>query len=135
MTFPREIRSILHPFSDQTKISASLIPAYSLEEILAEKIRALAGQRRFAISRDVYDIHQLIRRGVGLSAVLPLLPLKFEAKRLHLEAWRIPDLEARRPQFESDWHRRLTYLVPRSEAVSFEDSWETVIQVMRVISK
>jgi predicted nucleotidyltransferase component of viral defense system len=106
-----------------------------LEEILAEKIRALAGQRRFAISRDVYDIHQLIKRGVVPAAVLPVLPRKFEAKGIQIDAVRVSDLEARRLQFETDWHRRLTYLLPRSQSASFEDAWETVLQVMQVIAK
>jgi predicted nucleotidyltransferase component of viral defense system len=135
LSFPSEARAIFHPFSDQAVIAAMPIPAYSLEETLAEKIRAIAGQRRFAISRDLYDIHELLKRGVDLSVVLPVLPMKFEAKGMKLEETRISDLEARRPEFEADWHRRLTYLVPRLQLVSFEDAWETVIRVLWLIAK
>jgi len=135
LTFPSETRTIIHPFSDQSVIAATSIPAYSLEEILAEKIRAIAGQRRFAISRDLYDIDQLLKHGVALSEVLPVLPAKYEAKGMKIEEVRVSDLEARRAQFEADWHRRLTYLLPRSQSVSFEDAWETVIQALRLIAK
>ncbi len=135
LSFPSESRSILHPFSDQAMIGATRISTYSLEEILAEKIRAIAGQRRFAISRDLYDIHQLLQQEVALSRVLPALPAKFEVKGMKIEEVRVSDLQARRPEFEADWHRRLTYLLPRSQSVSFEDAWETVIQALRLIAK
>ena len=135
LSFPSEARTILHPFSDQPLLAAIPIPTYSLEEILAEKIRAIAGQRRFAISRDLYDIHQLLKRSVDLSVVLPVLPMKFEAKGMKIEEVRVSNLEARRPEFETDWHHRLTYLMPRSQPVSFEEAWETVVQVMRLIGK
>lgn len=135
LSFPSETRSILHPFSDQAVIAATLITTYSLKEILAEKIRAIAGQRRFAISRDLYDIHQLLKHGVVLSEVLPVLPAKFETKGIKIEKVRVSNFEARRPEFEVDWHRRLTYLLPRSQSVSFEDAWETVIQALRLIAR
>ncbi|MDH7475741.1 MAG: nucleotidyl transferase AbiEii/AbiGii toxin family protein [Anaerolineae bacterium] len=135
LIFPCEARSILHPFSDQSQVAATLIPTYSLQEILAEKIRAIAGQRRFAISRDLYDIHQLLERGVDLSAVLPILPIKFEVKGLHIENVHVSDLEARRPEFEADWRRRLTYLLPRSQSASFEDAWEAAIQIIKQIGE
>lgn len=135
LTFPSETRAILHPFSDESVIAASSIPTYSLQEILAEKIRAIAGQRRFAISRDVYDIHQLLRRGVNLPEVLLALPVKFQVKGMQIEDVRIADLEARCPKFKADWDSRLTYLLPHPHPTSFEDAWETVMGVMRTIAK
>lgn len=135
LTFPSETRAILHPFSDQPVIAAVSIPTYSLEEILAEKIRAMVGQRRFAISRDLYDIHQLLKHGVALSAVVPVLPVKFAAKGMNIEEMRVSNLQARRTEFAADWQRRLTYLLPRSQSASFEDAWETVMWVMRQIAK
>ncbi|MGH7551112.1 MAG: nucleotidyl transferase AbiEii/AbiGii toxin family protein [Gemmatimonadota bacterium] len=37
---------------------------YSLEEMMAEKVRTLIGQRRYAISRDLYDIDAVLPSGV-----------------------------------------------------------------------
>lgn len=137
LAFPGQTRAILHPFSDQTVVAAAQIPTYSLEESLAEKIRAIVGQRRFAISRDLYDIHQLISRGVALSEVLPVLPSKFEAKAMALEHVRLSAFEARRSEFEADWHRRLTYLLPHSQSVPtvFNDAWQTSRQIIRQIAR
>ncbi len=102
---------LFHVYSDAEALGQIEIACYALDEILAEKIRAVGGQRRFAISRDLYDIHQLIARGVALSEVLPLLPAKSEAKAMNLEQLRLSDFEARRSEFEADWHRRLKYLL------------------------
>jgi len=81
------------------------------------------------------DIHQLLKHGVTLSAVVPVLPVKFAAKGMKIEEMRVSDLQARRTAFAADWQRRLTYLLPRSQSASFEDAWETVMQAMRQIAK
>jgi hypothetical protein len=85
----------------------------------------------------LYDIHQLINRGAALSDVLPVLPAKFEAKAINLEQVLLSDFKARRPEFEADWHRRLTYLLPRSPSapVSFEDAWQTSLQIIAQITE
>ena len=56
LAFPTNLLPLLHPYSDAERLGAPQIPCYSLEEILCEKLRAIGGQRRFAISRDIYDI-------------------------------------------------------------------------------
>jgi predicted nucleotidyltransferase component of viral defense system len=49
-------RRVVHPYSDAAEMGESLWRCYSLEEMMSEKVRALIGQRRYAISRDLYDI-------------------------------------------------------------------------------
>lgn len=56
--FPSNEMPILHEYSDYYQITGSSIPSYSLEEILAEKLRALI-QRRYSAPRDFYDIWKL----------------------------------------------------------------------------
>ena len=54
-----EIRTLQHPYSDM--LSESIItgiPCYSVQEIIAEKLRALI-QRSYAAPRDFYDIWYL----------------------------------------------------------------------------
>jgi predicted nucleotidyltransferase component of viral defense system len=46
-------RPLIHPYSDAEDLGPVELTCYALEEILAEKVRAVAGQRRFAISRDL----------------------------------------------------------------------------------
>lgn len=135
LAFPSEARVILHPYSDQPMVGATPLRTYSLEEILAEKIRAIAGQRQFAISRDLYDIHQLLQRGVSVSSVLPALPAKFQAKSLRVEQLRATDLQARRPAFEADWRRRLTKMLPHTESTSFEEAWQATIQLLEQVTR
>ena len=108
---------------------ATKIPCYRLEEVLAEKLRAVGGQRRFAISRDLYDIHQLIRAGVSLPAVAQLLPAKYEAKGLDMAAFRAVNLEARRKDFEQDWNLRLNYLIPTLD-VDFSAAWTSTLEAL-----
>ncbi len=83
----------------------------------------------------VYDLYQLLKRGVALAEVWPALPIKFKAKGMRIEELRALDLQARRSAFEADWHRRLIYLLPRLESTSFQDAWESAMQVMRLIAQ
>ncbi|MEA3308471.1 MAG: nucleotidyl transferase AbiEii/AbiGii toxin family protein, partial [Chloroflexota bacterium] len=70
---PPETRALLHPYSDEAQLGTPAITCYTLVEVLAEKIRAIGGQRRFAISRDLYDIHHLLQTDLSLADVTPLL--------------------------------------------------------------
>lgn len=132
--FPASTRTIIHPYSDKDLLSNISIPTYALEEMLAEKLRALSGQRRFAIARDLFDIHQLVSKGgVSLDAVKPLLPEKFQAKGIVLSEGNLDNLLARRDEFERDWKRSLAHLIPTSEKVSFASAWETGVDAVRAI--
>lgn len=126
---PAQIRKLIHPYSDVDELEASTITCYSLEEILAEKLRAVGGQRRFAISRDVYDIHQLIQSGVVISDVISLVPTKFIARGFDPSAIDLDQIKMRRSEFERDWERRLSYLV-RGET-EFEAAWTTTLEALQ----
>lgn len=67
MVFSSEIRPVHHAYSD--KLSEAImtgIPCYSLQEVLAEKLRALI-QRSYTAPRDFYDIWYLSRNVPGLN--------------------------------------------------------------------
>ncbi len=51
-------KKIIHPYSDQLAINPNAIPCYMIEEMLAEKLRALI-QRSYTAPRDYYDIWYL----------------------------------------------------------------------------
>jgi predicted nucleotidyltransferase component of viral defense system len=106
---------------------------YSLREILAEKLRAVVGQRRFAISRDVYDIHHLVQSGVSPTDVVSGLPVKFAARGVEISVFKVEQLIARRVQFEEDWQRRLHYLVQDASAVPFAVAWQTTIEAANLV--
>ena len=126
---------LIHPYSDEPALAQAAIPCYALVEILAEKIRAVGGQRRFAIARDIYDIHWLMQSGVAPADVIPLLPAKFEVRDLDLAAIDIQKITARHPSFKEDWNRRLSYLVRDARTADFEMAWETTIESLKQIQE
>lgn len=126
---------LIHPYSDSSRIVQDKITCYSLVEVLAEKIRAVGIQRRFAISRDVHDIHQLIQTGVSLEDVTSLLPDKFEARDLDVNDLDIQKIQVRRRMFENDWANRLSYLVRQEQTVDFEIAWGTTLETFQQIKK
>jgi predicted nucleotidyltransferase component of viral defense system len=128
-----EQRSIIHPYSDESVLSQGSVTCYPLAEIMAEKLRAVSGQRRFAISRDLYDIHQLVEAGVSLSDVIPLLPVKFEARGVDIAMLSAQRLAGRRSDFEEDWNRRLIYLVREGRSADFEAVWMTNLETFQQI--
>ena len=57
---PPKPRLIFHPYSDHFKVT---IPVYQLEEIVAEKLRAILNVRTYHRGRDVYDLWYLSKHG------------------------------------------------------------------------
>ena len=58
MIFAPEIANIVHNYSDRLTDNAQNIPIYSINEVLAEKLRALI-QRSYTAPRDYFDIWYL----------------------------------------------------------------------------
>ena len=58
MCFKAEKANVTHPYSDKLTENAEGIPVYSINEMLAEKFRALI-QRSYSAPRDYYDIWYL----------------------------------------------------------------------------
>ncbi|MBU0704319.1 MAG: nucleotidyl transferase AbiEii/AbiGii toxin family protein [Chloroflexi bacterium] len=135
VVLPPQRRCIIHPYSDEPALSRTKVTCYTLTEIMAEKIRAIGGQRRFAISRDLYDIHHLVQFGIVSADVIPLLSAKFEARDLDITALNARQIAARRSEFEDDWNRRLGYLVSAEHALDFEAAWETSMAVLQQIEE
>jgi predicted nucleotidyltransferase component of viral defense system len=133
LLLPPVERRLMHPFSDASTFGLLTIHCYPLVEILAEKLRAIAGQRRFAISRDLYDIYHLVQAGVALEAVLPLVPVKFKARGVSVAAIDPVQFLGRKPDFERDWQRRLSYLVSDPQVVSFEKAWQVSLELLQAL--
>ncbi len=131
---PAVNREIIHPYEDRNVLAGILVPCYDLREMMAEKIRAVSGQRRYAIARDLYDIHQLLyREKVDLRTVQPLLPRKFAAKKLPIDTLNPEHVEARRDEFQRDWERNLLYLIPADEEISFEQAWNSCLRTLEFL--
>jgi predicted nucleotidyltransferase component of viral defense system len=133
MVFPAERHRLIHPYSDRGALAAVELPCYSLAEMLAEKVRAIAGQRRFAVSRDLYDICQLSRQGVPAATVRSSLPAKFAAKGVDLESFNLDRLNERRQAMEADWNRRLVHLLPSDQLIAFDAAWQAVTEFIQEV--
>lgn len=100
---------LLHPYDDAADLSCQ-ISAYALDEILTEKLRAVAGQRLHAVARDVYDIASVVRRGADAGAALAALPGKAAYKDVDLSI-AAAGFRARKDEYAASWERTLAYLV------------------------
>ncbi len=65
MIFPAKKKTVYHEYSDNLSPAAKSVPCYSLEEVLAEKLRSLI-QRPYKAPRDFYDIWYLANNMVDL---------------------------------------------------------------------
>ena len=133
LQFPVATRALHHPYSDANQLPPVAIPCYDLAEMLTEKLRAVSGQRRFAISRDIYDIHQLVGQEVSLAAVRQALPAKLAAKGLPPNSVSAAGLTQRRAIFEVDWERRLAHLLPPQQPVTFAAAWQSVVKLVTAL--
>jgi predicted nucleotidyltransferase component of viral defense system len=129
-------RKIIHPYSDRSLIEGVTVSCYTLQEILAEKLRAICGQRKFAISRDVFDIHKLMSEDqIQLEGVAELVRQKFDIKSMAIQEIDLDRIASRRDEFEQDWNRDLQHLMPSSEETTFEQAWKaTIATVSRITS-
>lgn len=112
---PLSVRRIIHPYSDTLK---GEIKVYTLEEILAEKIRSLFQRTR---PRDLYDVWYLWNR-VEKNVVFEILPEKFRAKNVEMN---IKDFEQRKDDFKNAWESSLRHQL--KTLPDFEDAFSTVL--------
>ena len=83
MIFAPEIANIIHNYSDKLTENAQNIPIYSINEVLAEKIRALI-QRSYTAPRDYFDIWYLSKniKNIDWQEVVSGFYKKIEYKNL-----------------------------------------------------
>ncbi len=107
-----EMRQIVHPYSDAS-LPAEGILCYSLVELFAEKIRALAQRCR---PRDLYDVVHM-RRHPDLLDRAPVVLAALDQKCAHVGI-AVPDLAAIqsspfREEIEREWENMLGHQLPR----------------------
>jgi hypothetical protein len=124
---------IIHPYSDRSELPQVTIPVYLLEEILVEKLRAFSGQRRYMVSRDIYDIHQIAQQIKYSEQLRQAFVEKCMVKGIQLNEILMDRILERKPDYETNWRNSLEYLVPHSKKVIFEDAWDTTIELLDMI--
>lgn len=134
LLFDPPLRRAVHGYSDAPAFGRVTVPCYAVEEIMAEKIRALAGQRIYAVSRDLFDLHELLRQPFDFEALRTALPRKFKARGLSFGKSSIAALRRRKDEYSADWERNLLRLLPAQAGASFEPVWDEVTGFLQSIS-
>lgn len=115
LAFDPQQRTLFHPFSDISDFGDVLVRCYALEEVMCEKIRALLGQRIYAVARDLYDVFSLMG-SVDEQRVTAALPTKIHARGVPDGG--LPRLLERRYEFRAHWERDLAALLPPQSGIS-----------------
>jgi len=134
LVFSPEPRRLIHEYSDAHELGEVTWLCYTPEEVLVEKLRAVLAQRRFAVARDLYDIHQLLGAGVDEAQARAALPAKLEAKKLALDEVTTGRMLSRKDEFMADWTRNLMPLVPPAALPDFEDVWEGTVRFLSTVT-
>lgn len=127
-----EIRQIVHPYSDAPLPTAGVL-CYSLVELFAEKIRALAQRCR---PRDLYDVVH-IRRHPDLldrsAAVLTVLDQKCAYANVPVPSLATIQSSPYREEIEREWENMLGHQLPRP-LPPFAEFWESLTDLFSWLS-
>ncbi|MCY4490146.1 MAG: nucleotidyl transferase AbiEii/AbiGii toxin family protein [Thaumarchaeota archaeon] len=106
-------KTIKNPFS---------VPVMALEEIMAEKIRAITYTKH---PRHLYDIQYLHHQGVSINPDM----VKTKIKSVYDEDFDLDKLKERLPEKAKDWMTALRSLLP-TPLPSFDDVSKEVFEVI-----
>ena len=120
---PTKKKKVFHSYSDELNAE---IEVYSLEEIFAEKIRALIQRTR---ARDLYDVGMLYDL-INKDKVLQILDEKFDFKGVILD---ISSLTKREDDFSNAWDASLKHQL--KAIANFEIFFNKVIKIIDEIKQ
>jgi len=118
---PTEKKKVFHSYSDELNAE---IEVYSLEEIFAEKIRALIQRTR---ARDLYDTGMLYDL-INKNKALQILDEKFDFKGIALD---VSSLTKRKDDFSNAWDASLNHQL--KAIPNFEISFNKVLTIISEI--
>jgi len=121
LLLPINTKAIIHPYSDALE---SKVRIYSLEEIMAEKMRSLFERTR---PRDLYDVWYLWNR-VDRRKVLSIFPQKCKSKNVIID---IKNFESRKGDFMSAWESSLGHQL--KQLPNFNEVFSIVHKELRKI--
>lgn len=119
-----EAGSIYHPYSD---VKETAIQIYSIEEIFAEKLRALAERLR---PRDLYDVIHLFndkRWSPDQKRVRSTLEKKCQYKKIPVSTIKMLESSAKKQDLIEEWDRMLAHQIAKLEP--YEHYWEQLPSV------
>lgn len=116
LIFPPENRKVHHDYSDQLTQASQSVPCYTLQEVMAEKLRALI-QRSYTAPRDFYDIWYLSQNVLELnwSEIITAFHHKMEFKGLEFTSIDQMINDENDKRLQSAWRNSLEHQIPKNK--------------------
>jgi len=127
---PSVLRTIAHPYSDSfPEKTNTVVRCYGLEEVFAEKIRALGQRYR---PRDLYDVVNLYRRKdlqIAPSLILSVLEKKCKPKSIPIPTYDVLVTSPLHAELEGEWANMLAHQLPALPPIdSFLNELQTIFK-------
>jgi predicted nucleotidyltransferase component of viral defense system len=136
MVFPLVERSVHHGYSDSLTESARAVPCYSLQEVLAEKLRALI-QRSYTAPRDFYDIWYLSQNVPDLnwSEIVEAFRLKMKFKGLEFTGIDQMINKENDKRLQAAWKNSLGHQIPGDKLKEYKIIKANILELLeRILS-
>lgn len=134
MVFPIEKRPVHHGYSDALSEAAQSVPCYSLQEVLAEKLRALI-QRSYTAPRDFYDIWYLSQNVPDLNwaQIVEAFQKKMKFKGLAFTGIDQMINEENDQRLLAAWKNSLGYQLKPLQMVDYETVRNDLLKVLQAV--
>lgn len=131
MIFPAEKRSVHHEYSDRLTEAAKSIPCYSLQEVLAEKLRSLI-QRSYTAPRDFYDIWYLSQNVPNLKwpEIVKAFHQKMKFKGLEFTGIDQMINDENDKRLQAAWKNSLGHQVPKNKLTDYSTVKSEILKLL-----
>ena len=121
LVFPIEMRAVHHRYSDKLSEEPLTVPCYSINEVLAEKLRALI-QRSYTAPRDFYDIWYLSENvpDIDWTVVTEAFHKKMAFKGLTFTGIDQMINEENDKRLKAAWENSLAHQIPEKNMTEYE---------------
>lgn len=134
MIFATENLKVHHDYSDQLSEAAQSVPCYTLQEVLAEKLRALI-QRSYTAPRDFYDIWYLSQNVADLNwpEIVEAFHQKMKFKGLEFTGIDQMINEDNDKRLQAAWKNSLGHQVQKEYFIKYEETREVLHELLTAI--
>jgi len=134
MVFPAEYRKVYHPYSDKTSQVPLEVRCYSIQEVIAEKLRALI-QRSYTAPRDFYDIWYVANhvKDIEWESVRAAFHQKMKFKGLEFTGIEQMINDENDYRLQAAWKNSLGHQIPESQLPDYEVIKKELVALLRKI--
>lgn len=130
MIFSSENRKVYHEYSDRLSEAAQSVPCYALQEVMAEKLRALI-QRSYTAPRDFYDIWYLSKNVPDLNwpEIVRAFHQKMKFKGLTFTGIDQMINEENDTRLQAAWKNSLGHQIPQDQLANYKTVREELVKL------